>query len=860
MAILKCKMCGGDLNITADEKIIECEYCGSTQTVPDGSDEKKTNLFNRANRLRMDNEFDKAAGVYESIVAEFPEDAEGYWGLVLCSYGIEYVDDTKTGKKIPTCHRTITSSVMDDDNFIQACENADVIARSVYREEAKAIDKLQQKIIAVVENEEPYDVFICYKETDDITKQRTEDSLIAQDIYTELIKEGYKVFFSRVTLRDKAGTEYEPYIYAALKSAKIMLAIGTKFDYYDAVWVKNEWGRFLLMMAEDSSKHLIPCFKNLDAYDVPKEFKNLQALDMGEVTFFKNLTDSVERFIPKQSAEQPKVVEVQSDSNNATIDSLLKRAFMFLEDGNWKSAEEYCEKVLDIDPECAEAYLGKLMAELHIKKQEELKNCEQPFDNRNNYQKVIRFGDETLKNELERSIEVINKSNEDKEKEKNRWIQALREKQESYCVKNRQSYIFEGYSHTVGLKSDGTVVAAGENDKGQCNVSAWKDIVAISAGSDHTIGLKSDGTVVAVGDNDKGQCNVSAWKDIVAISAGSSHTVGLKSDGTVVAVGDNYDGRCNVSTWKDIVAISVNGIRTVGLKSDGTVVAVGENDKGQCNVSTWKDIVAISASYTHTVGLKLDGTVVAVGDNYEGRCNVSTWKDIVAIFASYTLTVGLKSDGTVVAVGDNDKGQCNVSAWKDIVAISVNGIRTVGLKSDGTVVAVGENDKGQCNVSTWKDIVAISADGLYTIGLKSDGTVVGAGRNDKGRCNVSAWKDIVQPIEADTLDEFYEKKKKLMREQTLLTEQKRKLKEEQGRLERKRQAKEERARKEQERLEKEKQEQAEREEKARLEEEKRKEEQQKSQYRNVGACQHCGGEFKGLFTKTCTKCGKKKDY
>ena len=132
--------------------------------------------------------------MYESIVAEFPEDAEGYWGLVLCSYGIEYVDDAKTGKKIPTCHRTLTSSVMDDDNFVQACENADVVARGIYREEAKAIDKLQQKIIAVVENEEPYDVFICYKETDDITKSRTEDSLIAQDITPSLSKRGTKYF------------------------------------------------------------------------------------------------------------------------------------------------------------------------------------------------------------------------------------------------------------------------------------------------------------------------------------------------------------------------------------------------------------------------------------------------------------------------------------------------------------------------------------------------------------------------------------------------------------------------------------------------------------------------------------------
>ena len=163
MAILKCKMCGGDLNITADEKIVECEFCGTTQTIPDGSDEKKTNLFNRANRLRMDNEFDKAAGVYESIVSEFPEEAEGYWGLVLCSYGIEYVDDAKTGKKIPTCHRTLTSSVMDDDNFVQACENADAVARGIYREEAKAIDKLQQQIIAVVESEEPYDDIGCIR-------------------------------------------------------------------------------------------------------------------------------------------------------------------------------------------------------------------------------------------------------------------------------------------------------------------------------------------------------------------------------------------------------------------------------------------------------------------------------------------------------------------------------------------------------------------------------------------------------------------------------------------------------------------------------------------------------------------------
>ena len=133
MAAFKCKMCGGDLEITADMTVCECEYCGTKQTVPTADNEKKMTLFSRANRLLRACEFDKAAGVFESIVAEFPEEAEAYWGLVLCKYGIEYVDDPATGKKIPTCHRSGFDSVMDDTNFEQACENADAVARRVYQ-------------------------------------------------------------------------------------------------------------------------------------------------------------------------------------------------------------------------------------------------------------------------------------------------------------------------------------------------------------------------------------------------------------------------------------------------------------------------------------------------------------------------------------------------------------------------------------------------------------------------------------------------------------------------------------------------------------------------------------------------------
>ena len=265
----------------------------------------------------------------------------------------------------------------------------------------------------------------------------------------------------------------------------------------------------------------------------------------------------------------------------------------------------------------------------------------------------------------------------------------------------------------------------------------------ISAGTDNTVGLKSDGTVVAtiyLGVNYEGQCDVSDWSDIVAVSAGDYHTIGLKSDGTVVATGENEYGQCDVSDWSDIVAVSAGGYHTVGLKSDGTVVATGENEYGQCDVSDWSDIVAVSAGKGYTVGLKSDGNVVATGKNKGGQCDVSDWSDIVAISAGSVHTVGLKSDGTVVATGENEDGQCDVSDWSDIVVVSVGAYHTIGLKSDGTVVATGYNDSGQCDISGWKDIVAVSSGYLHTIGLKSDGTVVATGSNSSGSCIVSDWK------------------------------------------------------------------------------------------------------------------------
>ena len=405
MTVFECKRCGGGLNITEADKVVECEYCGTTQTVPSADNEKKMTLFNRANRLRLKNEFDKAAALYEQLIAEFPEEAEAYWGLCLCNGGIEYVDDPATGEKKPTCHRASFESLMKDENYLLAMEYADLTAQRVYRREAQEIDRLNDAILSVSRNEKPYDVFICYKEKTDENGMRTHDSVLAQDIYDALTANGLKVFFSRISLEDKLGRQYEPYIFAALNSAKVMLAIGTKYEYFQAAWVKNEWSRFLRLAAKDRSKVLIPCFCDMDPYDLPDEFKGLQAQDLGKLGAVQDLVRGVEKLLAKDAPKDGDVQQAAvSNPAAATVQSLLKRAFMFLEDGEWGSANEYAEKVLDIDPENSEAYLAKAMSDLKKRSRSSMNDASGIALNAN-IQKALRFGSGSLKNEINGYIE-----------------------------------------------------------------------------------------------------------------------------------------------------------------------------------------------------------------------------------------------------------------------------------------------------------------------------------------------------------------------------------------------------------------------------------------------------------------------
>lgn len=149
-----------------------------------------------------------------------------------------------------------------------------------------------------------------------------------------------------------------------------MVALGTKPEYFNATWVKNEWSRYLALIKSGADKTLIPAYRDMDPYALPEEFSHLQALDMGSLGFMQDLTRGIRKLI-SSSAEQPAPA---APPNN--LNALMLRAMLSLEEEDFAAASDFVEKMLDIDPQFAGIYMVKVLIKLKYTSLEEFaSNC-----------------------------------------------------------------------------------------------------------------------------------------------------------------------------------------------------------------------------------------------------------------------------------------------------------------------------------------------------------------------------------------------------------------------------------------------------------------------------------------------------
>ena len=771
MAIIKCKMCGGDIEISADKTFGTCEYCGSTMTLPKVDDEQRAAAFNRGNHFRRSGEFDKALAVYERIVAEDDNDAEAHWCCALCRLGIEYVEDPATYEWLPTCHRASFDSFLEDVDYLAAVEHSDGITRRQYQKDAAKIAEVQRGILATSQNEQPFDIFLCYKETGE-DGQRTRDSLMAQEVYYELTEQGYRVFFARITLEDKAGAEYEPYIFAALNSAKVMVVIGTKPEHFNAVWVKNEWSRFLSMMKKDRSKLLLPCYRDMDPYDLPEALSVLQSYDMSKIGFMQDLIRGVKKVIdagkPQEAAKETvKETVVVHNEGGSNVQALLKRGSMALEDGDWGKADEFFEQVLNQDAECGAAYLGKFLAKVKSP----------------SAQKYAAFYIEQVKNA------VPTRKNAEVCAEDKAFIEACIQKYQvadyypaeeirkalqfdrRYCA-DRAAYFRNSQKRAEQLlDTDRNFARAEKYASGETKVQCGALRSALADA------LRQQEQTAAQEAQAEKQRVIDAYHAFLQkteprlAERQKAALAKKKADEQAAAQQRMEEERQQAEEARQ----RIRAQREAAAQKKKIIIFSGAFVAVVAAILLVTKVIMPAANYSKAEKLlaagDYDGAIAAFAalggykDSAEKLEQAETEKEEARLAAeaaeeearnaqAYADAEALEAaDKAVEAamafgkLGDyRDARSRSLALWDTLAVrdtISAGTGYTVGLKRDGTVVAVGDNRAGECNVSGWTDIVAVSAGDNFTVGLKSDGTVVAVGDSEDGECDVSSWTDIV---------------------------------------------------------------------------------------------------------------------
>ena len=777
MAVIKCKMCGGDMELSADKSIGTCEYCGSTMTLPKVDDDQRAAAFDRGNHFRRIGEFDKALSVYERIVQEDDGDAEAHWCCALCRFGIEWVKDPASGEYLPTCHRASFDSFLEDVDYQAALAHADVVAKAHYQSEGEKIATVQRGILSISQKEQPFDVFLCYKETDD-KGQRTVDSTLAQDIYYQLTEQGRRVFFARITLEDKAGQEYEPYIFAALHSAKVMVVVGTRPEYLNAVWVKNEWSRYLALMKNDRKRLLIPCFRDMDPYDLPEQLSVLQSYDMSKIGFIQDLTRGIAKVLdmdkPKAEAGKESAA-VQGETGNLT--ALLKRGYMALEDGEWNRADEFFEQVLNLDAECAEAYFGKVLAVAQCSNIEVFRQHrmdwhpaeEQLTPWRIEHQKRMDAALEKYRVpgylEAKEIQKIFGCCDAPLTSTAKGWA-ALLEREESFWKNDRlmiRALRFasgEFAQQLNGLRDEllaqlrqsltnAQAKEQADTERGMADFAqAMKQAeeIVIKAHEDAVIRKEADeARSAAAREEAKRQKEEKIRQEQLAAAKRKKVYIALA---ILIAVGTT----AFFLTTKVIIPASKYSAAEKMLEA-------GDYDSA-IEAFTALNEYSDSAEKINSARYAKAESLLEAGD-YDGAIEAFTalngYSDSVERVnsISYSKAERLLAEGNKGGAakafgyaGDyQDARKRSLALWDEIIiahnSIAAGALHTVGLRSDGTVTAVGYNCYGQSDVSGWTNILAVAAGDRYTVGLRSDGSVVATGKNENGRCDVSRWADIV---------------------------------------------------------------------------------------------------------------------
>lgn len=310
-----CNICGA--NYENRNGRWKCPACGAFK--PEELTNEEMTLLYIADQKRRLADFDEAERAYTDIIEKYPQNPYGYWGRLLSKHGIKYECDYD-GRMIPTCCAPTIESLFTDGDCLRAVDLADYETKQYFKTQAEHIERIREMWIRKASKEKPYDIFICYKDSDlGNGVERTPDSIEAQELYIHLSEQGYRVFFSRESLRDKIGEKYEPYIFNALTTAKVMIVYGKSANYITSTWLKNEWTRYQRMIQKGvkAQNSLIVAYDGFSPSELPSSLSSMQCLDASRRTYYQDLDNAIKVVLKKEEPHKATSTKKESKGSGA---------------------------------------------------------------------------------------------------------------------------------------------------------------------------------------------------------------------------------------------------------------------------------------------------------------------------------------------------------------------------------------------------------------------------------------------------------------------------------------------------------------------------------------------------------------
>lgn len=420
-SVTVCEYCGRPLDrtmsyIAADGfRYVECVACKNKIRLEGDSlnSEAAASMANGKVAYKKLN-FEDAISYFEEVIKQVPDHHEAYWFRLLAENGIEYQKDLRTDKMLPTCHRCSETPLMKQKDYLLALKYAPAELRANYEERAKAIDAIREQVFNLAKQGEEYDVFISFKKTD-IDKEgnpiikvddegheyevNTQDLNKAERLYLRLKERNLRVFFSEESLKNRGGANFEATIFRALDTAKVFILIGSKAEYVNSNWVKNEWRRYLHMMSDGkkSPESFLYIYENSIPKDLNPEITagNRQGLKYNDNEFWDSFNRFIEREMLRNSApmERRKLQDSKTQALQEVSTSLsfkgrdfstkgvfsvsmqdegrLELAKKHLSGRNFSGAEAALERLLITAPNSAELHYLKMLAQNGISSEDE---------------------------------------------------------------------------------------------------------------------------------------------------------------------------------------------------------------------------------------------------------------------------------------------------------------------------------------------------------------------------------------------------------------------------------------------------------------------------------------------------------